>query len=69
MFDYVTDIEYQLSDRMYYDYFLKLDNGKLMVTQTDYFDSKPLLAAELRLVNGEIFRFGNTIEDKKSDTD
>lgn len=69
VFDYVTDKEYQLSDRMYYDYFLRLDNGKLMVTQTDYLDSKPLVTAELRLVNGEIFRFGNTIEDKNSDTD
>jgi len=69
VFDYVTDKEYQLSDRMYYDYFLGLDNGKLMVTQTDYMNSKPLVTAELRLVNGEIFRFGNTIEDKNSDTD
>jgi hypothetical protein len=69
VFDYVTGKEYQLSDRMYYDYFLTLDNGKLMVTQTDYLDSKPLVTAELRLVNGEIFRFGNTVEDKKTDTD
>lgn len=69
VFDYVTDKEYQLSDRMYYDYFLTLDNRKLMVTQTDYLDSKPLVTTELRLVNGEIFRFGNTAEDKKSDMD
>jgi len=69
VFDYVTDKEYQLSDRMYYDYFLRLDNGKLMVTQTDYLNSKPLVTAELRLENGEIFRFGNTIEEKNSDTD
>ena len=69
VFDYVTDKEYQLSDRMYYDYFLKLDNGKLMVTQTDYLDGKPLVTAELQLVNGEIFRFGNTIEDKNPVTD
>ena len=69
VFDYVTGKEYVLSDRMYYDYFLTLDNGKLMVTQTDYLDGKPLVTAELRLVNGEIFRFGNPVEDKKSDTD
>lgn len=69
VFDYVTGKEYQLSDRMYYDYFLSLDNGKLMVTQTDYLDSKPLVTAELRLVNGEIFRFGNSIENKNSNTD
>jgi hypothetical protein len=69
VFDYVTGKEYLLSDRMYYDYFLTLENGKLMVTQTNYLDGKPLVTAELRLVNGEIFRFGNTVEDKKSDTD
>ena len=40
-----------------------------MVTQTDYFSSKPLVTAELRLENGEIFRFGNTVEEKNSDTD
>ena len=69
VFDYVTDKEYQLSDRMYYDYFLRLDNGKLMVTQTDYLNNKPLVTTELRLENGEIFRFGNTIEEKNSNTD
>lgn len=40
-----------------------------MVTQTDYRDSKPLVTAELRLVNGEIFRFGNTVENKNSISD
>ncbi len=69
VFDYVTGKEYLLSDRMYHDYFLTLDNGKLMVTQTDRLDGKPLVTAKLRLVNGEIFRFGNTVENKKSDTD
>lgn len=64
VFDYAADKMYQLSDRMYYDYFLSLDNGRLMVTQTNYMDRKPLVTAELRLVNGEIFRFGNSIEDK-----
>lgn len=58
VFDYVADKEYQLSDRMYHDYFLRLDNGKLMVTQTDYMDSKLPETAELLLVNGEILRFG-----------
>lgn len=67
--DYVTGKAYQLSDRMHYDYFLSLDNGKLMVTQTNYLDGKPLVTAELRLVNGEIFRFGNTVENLKSVTD
>ncbi|MBV1757047.1 MAG: hypothetical protein KMY55_04295 [Dethiosulfatibacter sp.] len=57
VFDYATDKEYQLSDRMYFDYFLGLSNGKLMVTRTDYMDSKPLVTAELRLENEEIVRF------------
>ncbi|MDP3387197.1 MAG: hypothetical protein Q8S24_08180 [Eubacteriales bacterium] len=58
VFDYVAEKEYQLSDRMYHDYFLRLDNGKLMVTQTDYMDSKLLETTELLLVNGEILRYG-----------
>jgi len=62
VFDYAAGKEYQLSDRMVYDYFLSMDNGKLMVTQMDYLDRKPLESAELRLLNGEIFRFGGARE-------
>lgn len=59
VFDYVTGKEYQLSDRMNYDYSLAMKDGKLMVTQTDYRNRSPLATAELRLINGEIFRFGS----------
>ncbi len=69
VFDYAADKMYQLSDRMCYDYFLSQDNEKLMVTQTNYLDSKPLATAQLRLVNGEIFKFGTSIENKESITD
>lgn len=67
VFDYATGKEYRLSDRMQYDYFLTLDNGKLMVTQTDYLDHGPLATAELRLVNGEIVTFGNTAGEEASE--
>jgi hypothetical protein len=58
VFDYMTGKEYQLSDRMVTDYYLSMENGKLMVTQTDYLDGKPLIKGELRLVHGDIFRYG-----------
>ena len=35
-FDYATGNTCDLSDRMYYDYALYLDNGRLMVKQTKY---------------------------------
>jgi hypothetical protein len=57
--DYVNDKEYALVDRMYYDYYLSMQDGKLMVTQTDYNRGKTLASAQLQLVNGEILRFGN----------
>jgi hypothetical protein len=60
VYDYTADKTYELSDRMYFDYFLSMDNGKLMVTQTEYLGSKPLARAELSLVNGDIFGFGNS---------
>lgn len=60
VYDYVNAVEYQLADRMIYDYFLSMEDGKLMVTQTDYNDKKPLVTTQLQLVNGEIFRSGNS---------
>lgn len=63
--DYVADKQYQLSDRMYYDYYLSMQDGKLMVTQTDYTEAKPLAFAELQLIKGKIFRFGRTVEEKE----
>ncbi len=65
VYDYVSDKAYQLADRMYYDYYLSMQDGRLMVTQTDYMDRKPLASAELQLMNGEIFRFGRSVEEKQ----
>ena len=58
VYDYAAGKEYQLADRAVYDYNLSMKDGKIMVTQTDYSNSKPLVTGELRLVNGEIYRFG-----------
>ncbi len=63
VYDYVKDKEYSLADRMYYDYHLSMQDGKLMVTQTDYNGGKTLVTSQLQLVNGEIFRFGNPIPE------
>ncbi|MHB8963210.1 MAG: hypothetical protein ACYC5K_08670 [Saccharofermentanales bacterium] len=60
VYDYETSKEYQLADRMYFDYYLSMEEGKVKATQTGYLNSKRLVTSELRLVNGEIFRFGNT---------
>lgn len=57
VYDYAKRQEYQLADRMHYDYHLSMTDGKLMVTKTDYSDGKPLLGFELQMVNGEIARF------------
>ena len=62
VYDYATDTLYDLNDRMHYDYFLSMQDGRLMVTQTKYSDSKPLMTAELQLINGEIARFGYSAE-------
>ena len=59
VYDYVNSKEYSLVDRMYYDYYLSMQDGKLMVTQTDYNGGKTLVTSQLQLVNGEISRFGN----------
>lgn len=65
VYDYAADKEYQLADRMYYDYYLFMQDGRLTATQTDYMDGKPLVSAELQLINGEIFRFGRSVEEKQ----
>jgi hypothetical protein len=62
VYDYETSKTYTLRDRGYYDYRLLLQDGKLMATQYKYSDDKPLVTAELRIVNGEIYRFGETPE-------
>ena len=59
--DYLNGIRYELSDRMSYDYYLSMQDGEILVTQTGYLDTKPLVTAQLQLINGEIFRFGTTL--------
>ncbi|QNU65446.1 hypothetical protein EHE19_010930 [Ruminiclostridium herbifermentans] len=56
VYDYVNDKEYQLADRMHYDYYLSMEDGKLMVTQTEYNKNKPLVTTQLQLVNSEILK-------------
>ena len=58
VYDCASGKEYQLSDRMSYDYALSMQDGQVMVTETAFNGGKPLVTAPLRLVNGEIFRFG-----------
>jgi hypothetical protein len=64
VYDYAADRAYLLADRMVYDYYLSMEDGRLMVTQTDYVDREFLVSAELLLVNGEIFRIGHPVEEK-----
>jgi hypothetical protein len=64
VYDYTTDKEYILADRMYYDYYLSMEDNRLIVTQTDYLDNEPSVSAQLKIINKEIFRFGRTIEEK-----
>lgn len=57
VYDYAAGKQYELADRMEYDYYLSLEDGKVMVTQCEYRQGKPLVTAELKLVNGEIEGF------------
>jgi hypothetical protein len=57
VYDYVDGKEYQLADRMTYDYYLSFEDGKVMVKQCEYRQGKALVTSELKLVNGEIEGF------------
>ncbi len=63
VYDYAADKVYQLTDRMYYDYYLSMKEGQIIVTQTEYAKKKALVSAKLQLINGEIFRFGQSVEE------
>ncbi|WHH59310.1 hypothetical protein [Petroclostridium sp. X23] len=69
VFDYATGNTYDLNDRMYYDYALYLDNGRLMVKQTKYPDpqSDTLATGELAIVGGELTAIG--IDRTRPETD
>jgi len=58
--DYSTGKIYDLNDRMYYDYALYLDNGRLMVKQTKYPNPQGdvLATGELAIVDGELTAVG-----------
>lgn len=58
--DYATGNTYDLNDRMYYDYALYLDNGRLMVKQTKYPypQSGALATGELAITDGELTAIG-----------
>jgi hypothetical protein len=63
VYDYAKGKTYTLSDRMSYDYRLSLEDGnQLLATQYKYGDDKPLVMSELRIVNGDLYRFGETPE-------
>jgi hypothetical protein len=57
VYDYANGQEYQLADRMKYDYSLSMQDGQVMITQSDYRDRKQLVTGELQLVNGMIAGF------------
>lgn len=63
VYDYANGQTYQLAERMKYDYNLSIQDGKVMVTQSDFLDGKPLITGDLQLVNGEIAGFGNDNPD------
>ena len=58
--DYANDKLYELSDRMYFDYSLSLENGRLVVKQTRYPSpqSAVLATGELGIVDGELIVVG-----------
>ena len=55
--DYAGGKLYELSDRMIYDYVLSLENGRLIVTQSEY-NGEKLAAGELKVINGELTAIG-----------
>jgi len=58
--DYSTGNTYDLNDRMYYDYALYLDNGRLMVKQTKHPNPQGdvLATGELAIVDGRLTAIG-----------
>ncbi|MDR1158934.1 MAG: hypothetical protein LBK75_11660 [Oscillospiraceae bacterium] len=63
VYDYAAGKTYTLLGRMSYDYRLSLEDGnQLLATQYKYGSDKPLAMSELQIVNGELYRFGETPE-------
>ncbi len=59
-YDYAAGNLYELQDRMYYDYALYLDNGRLMVRQTKYPNPQgdALATGELAIADGKLTAIG-----------
>jgi beta-lactamase regulating signal transducer with metallopeptidase domain len=69
VYDYAAGKMYTLWNRGYYDYRLSLEDGnRLLAIQYKYGDDKPLVMSELRIMNGELYRFGETPEMKEAMT-
>ncbi len=62
VFDYVNDKLYDLSDRMYYDYVLSMEDGQLIVTQTEFngrpSDGAKIAVGSLAIVKDELIAIG-----------
>jgi len=54
VFDYAADKQYVLSDRAHYDYFLSIEDERLVVTQTKYLSSEPRAKGSLTIINDEL---------------
>jgi beta-lactamase regulating signal transducer with metallopeptidase domain len=57
IYDYASDKLYELSDRMFFDYILSLENGQLVVTQSEYYGADQATGS-LAIVNGELIAIG-----------
>lgn len=59
IYDYANDMGYDLSDRMYYDYALSMEDGRLIVTQTGYWThSGRAVTGSMSIVDGELVLHG-----------
>ncbi len=53
VYDYAAGKAYELADRMQYDYVLSLQDGRLIVTQSEY-NGPEIASGELALADGEL---------------
>jgi len=57
VYDYVAGKQYDLSDRMLYDYALSMKGGQLVATQSEY-NGAILATGNLAIINGELTAIG-----------
>jgi len=53
VYDYACGVSYELWDRAFFDYALSLEDGRLIVTQSEYC-GKAIASGELAIVDGEL---------------